>query len=88
MTALQAWCICTLRRTNIASGSVYGGRSNSLHRSLADLSQRAHTAAVEGEQAQGELLQVEEEIDQQAARLWGITKGELTKIRQALAELA
>ena len=61
--------------------------SNSLHRSLAALSQRAHKAAVEGEQAQDELRKVEEEIDELAARLWGITKEELTNIHRALADL-
>ncbi|HEU4758901.1 MAG TPA: SAM-dependent DNA methyltransferase, partial [Dehalococcoidia bacterium] len=61
--------------------------SNALHESLASLSRRAHQLAARGKGGDAQLRQVEEEIDQQAAELWGITEGELEEIRRALAEL-
>ncbi len=59
-----------------------------LHQSLASLSQRAHQLAALGNEGEGELRRVEEEIDRLAAQLWGMTQEELGDVRQALAELA
>ncbi len=65
-----------------------------LHRRLAELSQKAHELAAltpgpspaeqEREEALGE---VECEIDEAAAELWGITAGEMDEIRRSLEEL-
>ncbi|MEN3027394.1 MAG: DUF559 domain-containing protein [Chlorobiota bacterium] len=59
--------------------------SNALHRRLAELSQAAHKAAGEGDTAR--LQQLEAEIDQQAAQLWGLTDAELREIQTSLQEL-
>jgi len=56
-----------------------------LHRQLAILSQQAHEAAAAGDEAR--LRQIEAEVDEQAARLWGLTEAELREIQQSLAEL-
>lgn len=61
--------------------------SGALHQSLASLSQRAHRHAGQGQAAEAELRQVEEEIDRQAARLWGLSQEELTAVQKALVEL-
>lgn len=51
----------------------------------AALPQRAHELAAAGDEER--LREVEEEIDEKAAELWGITEGELREIRRSLAEL-
>jgi len=61
---------------------------NSLHRELSQLSQKAHKLAAKGEEAKAELKMVEEEIDQKAAELWGITEEELNDIKNSLKELS
>lgn len=59
--------------------------NNSLHRHLANLSQQAHkAAAAENEEM---VREIEAEIDQRAAELWGLTDGELVDIQQSLEEL-
>lgn len=58
--------------------------SNKTHAKLAKLSQRAHEAAKAGDNTQ--LSKIEDEIDTEAAKLWGITPEELDAIRQAIAE--
>ncbi len=59
-------------------------RGNTIHRSLAKLSRRAHKAAARGRA--GELEQIEAEIDQAAAKLWGLTSRELSAVRRALKQ--
>lgn len=61
---------------------------NSLHRSLASLSQQAHRLAAFGENSEKELHQVEEEIDRKAAELWGLTDEELKDIQASLKEIS
>ncbi len=58
---------------------------NSLHLRLAELSQKAHKLAPMGDEIQ--LKPVQEEIDQTAAELWGITKAELDEIKRCFAEI-
>lgn len=55
------------------------------HRTLAALSQEAHTATAAGDAAR--VAAIEAEIDGLAARLWGLTEGELRDIQESLAEL-
>jgi hypothetical protein len=65
--------------------------SRDFHQEISTLSRRAHKlapAAHNGDQAaQAELQQVEKEIDQAAAQLWGLTEGELQEIQSSLEEL-
>ena len=56
-----------------------------IHIKLSKLSQRAHTAATNNDDH--ELKQTEEEIDQYAAKLWGLNEHELKDIRKSLIEL-
>lgn len=58
--------------------------NEALHVGLADLSNRAARAAARGRVA--ELEEVEAEIDQAAAKLWGLTSSELSAIRRALEQ--
>lgn len=60
--------------------------SNPVHRRLAELSEAAHAAAQQKDTA--ELQRIEAEIDQQAARLWGLTDEELEEIKRSLDELS
>ncbi|MDW8012775.1 MAG: hypothetical protein RMJ47_07350 [Bacteroidota bacterium] len=60
--------------------------SNRVHQRLAGLSQAAHEAARQGDTAR--LQQLEAEIDQQAAQLWGLSDAELREIQASLRELA
>ena len=57
--------------------------SNTVHQSLASLSQRAHQLAARGKDGEADLRQVQAEIDRLAARLWGLTEPELTEVRVA-----
>jgi hypothetical protein len=57
----------------------------SVHQELVQLSREAHRMAV-AEDEKG-LKAVQEGIDSTAARLWGLTKDELTDVRLSLAEL-
>lgn len=59
---------------------------NPVHRRLAGLSQRAHALAAAGKE--NELGQVEAQVDEAVAELWGITEQELEEIRRSLKELA
>jgi len=56
-----------------------------IHTRLAALSQRAHQLAAAGDEAG--LGEVEAQVDEAAAELWGITEGELKEIRRSLEEL-
>jgi len=58
---------------------------DTVHRRLAELSEKAHQAAQRGDTK--ELQKVEAEIDRQAARLWGLSDDELREIQQSLREL-
>jgi len=59
--------------------------ADATHRALAALSQEAHTATAAGNTAR--VAAIEAEIDQLAARLWGLTEAELRDIQESLAEL-
>lgn len=59
--------------------------TNPLHIHLAALSAQAHLAAGEGDADR--LLQIETEIDNSAAQVWGLTEDELREIQESLAEL-
>jgi hypothetical protein len=54
--------------------------TNPLHAKLSALSQQAHRLATQGKAYEKELRLVEQEIDGQAARLWGLTDSELAQI--------
>ena len=58
--------------------------TDSAHTRLAELSARCHTAAQR--EAEQELTELEAEIDQGAANIWGITDAELQAIQEALTE--
>ena len=60
-------------------------RDSSLHRRLAESSQRAHDAAATGQL--DTVKDAEAAIDELAAQLWGLSKAELKEIQQSLAEL-
>ncbi|MCS7183000.1 MAG: hypothetical protein NZ869_07835 [Thermoanaerobaculum sp.] len=56
--------------------------SSSVHRRLAEFSQAAHEAAGQGETPR--LQQLETEIDQQAAQMWGLSEIQLREIQASL----
>jgi len=53
--------------------------SNPLHETLSTLSKQAHQLAIQGKAHEKELHRVEQEIDRQAAKLWGLTDSELAQ---------
>jgi len=59
---------------------------NPVHIRLAELSKEAHAAAARGD-AQG-LRAIEAEIDQQAAKVWGLSAAELRAVQESLMELS
>jgi methylase of polypeptide subunit release factors len=59
--------------------------SNRIHQRLAELSEAAHRAAAKGDSA--EVARIEEEIDQAAARLWGLWDDDLAEIKRSLEEM-
>ncbi len=77
---------------------------NPVHRRLAELSQRAHAVAGllsmgalstdadtdkrNAEALQRELAEIEAQVDQAAAELWGITPAELAEVQRSLADLS
>ena len=61
----------------------HGG--NPAHRRLALLSKEAHEATAAGDLTR--VQEIETEIDQLAAELWGLTEAELREIQESLAEL-
>jgi SAM-dependent methyltransferase len=60
-------------------------RDNAVHVQLAGLSQAAHEATAAGDTAR--VKEIEEQIDQLAAELWGLTDKELADIERSLEEL-
>ena len=58
---------------------------NPTHHQLAALSQQAHEATAAGDAAR--VQEIEAEIDQLAAKLWGLTEEELREIQESLEEL-
>lgn len=58
---------------------------SNLHTKLAELSEKAHKVARSDNQE--ELRKIEEEIDQTAAKIWGLTKEALKEINLSLKEL-
>ncbi|MER3502227.1 MAG: hypothetical protein C4295_12325 [Candidatus Fervidibacterota bacterium] len=56
-----------------------------MHRRLAELSKGAHEATNKANDAQ--LRQIEEGIDEEAAKLWGLSEAELREIQASLREL-
>lgn len=59
--------------------------SNKYHKYLAELSEQAHQAVVKGDMEK--VKEIETKIDKAAAKLWGITNGELKTIQKALKEM-
>lgn len=59
---------------------------NAHHQALAALSRRAHTLARKGDARRTALQEVEAELDQHAAAMWGIAPGQLAAIRAMLVE--
>ena len=66
-------------------------QSTQQQRQLAEFSIRAHEiapCAYSGNlKAQAELAEIERQIDEEAAKLWGITPSELKEIQKALKEM-
>ncbi|MDD5591214.1 MAG: N-6 DNA methylase [Dehalococcoidales bacterium] len=60
-------------------------RDNEIHTQLASLSKEAHQATAAGEPSK--LKEIEESIDQAAARLWELTPEELRDIQNSLRDL-
>jgi hypothetical protein len=60
---------------------------NTVHRRLSRFSQKAHQLGAKGIEGLNRLREVEREIDELAARLWGITHLELEEIRHSLEDL-
>jgi type I restriction-modification system DNA methylase subunit len=58
---------------------------NKLHLYLAQLSQKAHEAAKIDDQET--IKNIEEEIDEVSAQIWGLTKEELQEVKKSLKEL-
>jgi SAM-dependent methyltransferase len=58
---------------------------NPVHLRLAELSQKAHELAAKGDTKA--LKEVEKEIDDWAARLWGLTDKEMAEIQRSLKEM-
>jgi len=58
---------------------------NNLHLRLAELSEKAHAAAKRDDQE--EIKKIEEEIDEIAAQVWGLTDEELKEIKISLEDL-
>ena len=58
--------------------------STKVHQQLSQQSQTAHLLAAEGMRGARRLCEVESEIDELAAQLWGLTSAELKEIQQAL----
>ena len=54
--------------------------TNPLHANLSALSQQAHRLTTQGKAYEKELRLVEQEIDVQAAQIWGLTDSELAQI--------
>ena len=61
-------------------------RNNQTHKRLAALSELAHEATAADDKRQ--VKEIEEEIDQLAAELWGLTPRELADIKRSLEELS
>jgi hypothetical protein len=59
--------------------------NNKLYIHIAELSKKAHEQAKIGEEKM--LKKIEDEIDELAAKIWGLTKGELIEIKFSLEEL-
>ncbi len=59
-------------------------RTNKTHLRLAELSEAAHKATAKGDAS--EIKKIEDEIDQAAARLWGLKDEDLAEIRRSLEE--
>jgi len=57
---------------------------NQVHRRLAELSQQAH--AIAAGETEGNLADVEREIDEWSAKVWGLTAAELAAVQNALRE--
>jgi len=57
-----------------------------VHQALSQLSALAHQAACQGDAEA--LTRIEQEVDRQAARLWGLDDAELREIQSSLRELA
>ena len=60
--------------------------AESLHRDLSELSKEAHQAKATAEEYK--LSEIQEQIDETSASLWGLTSGELKDIQSSLKDLA
>jgi hypothetical protein len=59
---------------------------NSTHKDLKDLSIKAHRAAAANKK--DDVLALEEQIDELATRIWGLTHEEVKEVKLSLQELA
>lgn len=90
---VAAYAVCTQIAPNVlqfVAVPKYQGQLD-LHTHLARLSERAHKIAAKLDKKQvaesPEIKAIEEEIDLQAAKLWGLSDKELKEIKLALEEL-
>jgi hypothetical protein len=85
--AICSYVISTSTSTHVLSNVSVPSfkKSNKTHVLLADLSRQCHHAAERGDQDR--IMELEAEIDEAAAGLWGISSSELKAIQKALAEM-
>ena len=85
--AIHSYVISTSTSTHVLSNvAVPKFKSgDSTHERLAELSQQCHAAATCSNDTR--ILELESEIDEVAAKIWGITNTELKAIQKALAEM-
>jgi hypothetical protein len=82
---VQAYTISTQQSTHILENIevTQFDKANVTHRDLARLSQQCHEKTAAGI----DVSDLEEQIDELAAELWGLTKDELKEIKESLEEL-
>ncbi len=83
--AIHSYVISTSTSTHILQNIAVPRfrKTEDVHMRMTELSRQCHVAANNGEQ----LGALEAEVDEAAARIWGITNTELKAIREALSEM-
>ena len=85
LLAISSYVIATSTSTHVLSNVAVPRfkKAASNHTLLAELSRQCHVAA----NNEGQLAALEADIDEAAAKIWGITKTELKAIQKALSDL-
>ena len=83
--AIHSYVISTSTSTHILQNIAVPqfNKMDDTHKRLAELSRQCHAAASKGDQ----LGSLEAEVDEAAAKIWGITNSELKGIQEALSEM-